>query len=71
MNSRHVYIGNYYSFSTPSSKYKAFVVWGFFDFFHKFFSKYREGNQYTVTAVNALSKIVLYKYESHYFLTFD
>jgi hypothetical protein len=36
MNSRHVYIGNYYSFPTPSSKYMASVVEGFFMFFIKF-----------------------------------
>jgi hypothetical protein len=36
MNSRHVYIGNHYSFSTPSSKYRASAVGGFFMFFMKF-----------------------------------
>jgi hypothetical protein len=36
MNSRHVYIGNYYSFSTPSSKYRISVVRGFLMFFIKF-----------------------------------
>jgi hypothetical protein len=54
MNSRHVYIGNYYSFSTPSSKYKASNVGGFFDIFHEIFSKYREENQYRVTDASAL-----------------
>jgi hypothetical protein len=54
MNSRHVYIGNHYSFPTSSSKYRASAVGGFFDVFHEIFSKYREGNQYRVTATSAL-----------------
>jgi hypothetical protein len=37
MNSRHVYIGNYYSFTTPSSKYRASAVGGLLMFFIKFF----------------------------------
>jgi hypothetical protein len=49
MNSRHVYIENHYSFPTPSSKYRAFTVEGFFDVFHEIFPKYKEGNQYRVT----------------------
>jgi hypothetical protein len=36
MNSRHVYIGNHYSFPTPSSKYGVSAVGGFFMFFMKF-----------------------------------
>jgi hypothetical protein len=36
MNSKNVYIGNYYSFSTPSSKYRASAVGGFLMFFIKF-----------------------------------
>jgi hypothetical protein len=36
MNSRHVYIGNYHSFPTPSSKYRASAVEGFLMFFMKF-----------------------------------
>jgi hypothetical protein len=57
MNSRHVYIGKYYSFSIPSSKYRASAVEDFFFFFnvfHEFFPKYREGNQYRVTVTIAL-----------------
>jgi hypothetical protein len=64
MNSRHVYIGNYYSFSTPSSKYRASAVGGFlmfFDVFHEIFPKYREGNQYRVTAASILRKKFYYK----------
>jgi len=53
MNSRHVYIGNHYSFPT-SSKYRASAVRGFFMFFYEIFPKYREGNQYRVTATSAL-----------------
>jgi hypothetical protein len=37
MNSRHVYIGNYYSFPTPSSKYRVSAVGDFLMFFMKFF----------------------------------
>jgi hypothetical protein len=59
MNSRHVYIGNYYSFSTPSSKYRASVVGGFFDVFHKNFHKYRKWNQYRVTASSALRALAV------------
>jgi hypothetical protein len=55
MNSRHVYIGNHYSFSTPSSKYRASAVGGFFDVFYEIFPKYREGNQYRITATSALT----------------
>jgi hypothetical protein len=54
MNSRHVYIENYYSFPTPSSKYRVSAVGGFLMFFHEIFPKYREGNQYRVTATSAL-----------------
>jgi len=36
MNSRHVYIGNHYSFPTPPSKYRASAVGGFLVFFMKF-----------------------------------
>jgi hypothetical protein len=36
MNSRHVYIGNHYSFPTPSSKYRASAVEGFLMFFMTF-----------------------------------
>jgi hypothetical protein len=57
MNSRHVYIGNYYSFPTPSSKYRVSAVWGFFDVFYEIFLKYREGNHYRVTATSALSRL--------------
>jgi hypothetical protein len=56
MNSRHVFIGNHYSFPTPSSKYRASAVGDFFDVFHEIFPKYREGNQYRVTATSALRK---------------
>jgi hypothetical protein len=64
MNSKHVYIGNYYSFPTPSSKYRVSVVGGFFDVFHEIFSKYREENHYRVTATSALrfSTHLLYIY---------
>jgi hypothetical protein len=55
MNSRHVYIGNYYSFPTQLSKYRASAVRGLLMFFMKKFSKYREGNQYRVSAASALS----------------
>jgi hypothetical protein len=54
MNSRHVYIVNHYSFPTPSSKYRASAVEGFFYVFHEIFPKYREENQYKVTATSAL-----------------
>jgi hypothetical protein len=54
MNSRHVYIGNHYSFPTPSSKYRASAVGGFFDVFHEIFPKYKEGSQYRVTTTSAL-----------------
>jgi hypothetical protein len=54
MNSRHVYIGNYYSFPTPSSKYRVSAV-EVFDVFYEIFPKYREGNQYRVTATSALT----------------
>jgi hypothetical protein len=43
MNSKHVYIGNYYSFSTPSSKYKTFAMEGFLIFFMKFFINIGKG----------------------------
>jgi hypothetical protein len=43
MNSRHVYIWNYYSFSTSSSKYKASAVGGFLMFFMKIFLNIRKG----------------------------
>jgi hypothetical protein len=36
MNSRHVYIRNYYSFPTLSSKYRVSAVEGFLMFFMKF-----------------------------------
>jgi hypothetical protein len=36
MNSRHVYIGNHYSFTTPSSKYRASAMGGFLMFFMTF-----------------------------------
>jgi hypothetical protein len=49
MNSIHVYIGNYYLFSTPSSKYRVSALRGFFDVFHEIFLKYR------VTAASALT----------------
>jgi hypothetical protein len=56
MNSRHVYIGNYYSFTTPSSKYRASAVGGFFFYvFHEIFPKYKKGNQYRLTAASTLS----------------
>jgi hypothetical protein len=54
MNSRHVYIENYYSFPTLSSKYRVSAVGGFFNVFHEIFPKYKEGNQYRVTATSAL-----------------
>jgi outer membrane receptor for Fe3+-dicitrate len=54
MNNEHVYIGNHYSFPTPSSKYRTSAMGGFFDVFHEIFPKYREGNQYRVTATSAL-----------------
>jgi hypothetical protein len=44
MNSKHVYIGNYYSFSTPSSKYRASAVRGFLTFFMNFFLNIGKGN---------------------------
>jgi hypothetical protein len=53
MNSRHVYIGNYYSFptfssksfqkKTFSSKYKAYALGDFLIFFMKFFLKIKKG----------------------------
>jgi hypothetical protein len=43
MNSRHVYIENHYSFPTPSSKYRASAVGGFFMFFMKFFLNIGKG----------------------------
>jgi hypothetical protein len=58
MNSRHVYIENHYSFPTPSSKYRASAVECFFDVFHEIFPKYREGNQYRVTATSALILLI-------------
>lgn len=54
MNSKHVYIRNHYSFPTPSSKYRTSAVRGFFDVFHEIFLKYKEGNQYKITATSAL-----------------
>jgi hypothetical protein len=53
MNSKHVYIGNYYSFSTPSFKYRVSAV-RFFDIFHEIFLKYRKRNLYKVTVISAL-----------------
>jgi hypothetical protein len=43
MNSRYVYIDNYYSFPTPSSKYRVSVVGGFLIFFMKFFLNIGKG----------------------------
>jgi hypothetical protein len=61
MNSRHVYIGNYYSFSTPSSKSRVSAVGGFFFYvFHEIFPKYREVNQHKVTDASALIGARLY-----------
>jgi hypothetical protein len=41
MNSKHVYIRNYYSFPTHSSKYRVFDIGGFFFFFFlMFFMKF-------------------------------
>jgi hypothetical protein len=59
MNSRHVYIVNHYSFPTPSSKYRASAVGGFFYVFYEILPKYREGNQYRVTATSVLTYIQL------------
>jgi hypothetical protein len=75
MNNRHVYIDNYYSFSTPSSKYRASAVEGFFDVFHEIFPKYKKENQYKVTATTALStlnfssRILNYLKHRSYFLS--
>jgi hypothetical protein len=55
MNSRHVYIGNHYSFPTPYLNI-GHLLWEVFDVFHEIFLKYREGNQYRVTATSALRK---------------
>jgi hypothetical protein len=45
---------NYYSFSTPSSKYRASAMECYFYVFHKKNFKYREENQYKITAASAL-----------------
>jgi hypothetical protein len=59
MNSKHVYIRNYYSFPTHSSKYRVFDIGGFFFFFffnvfYEIFIKYKKGNQYRITTASAL-----------------
>jgi hypothetical protein len=72
MNSRHVYIENYYSFSTPHLNIRH-LLWEVFDVFHEIFSKYREGNQYRVTATSALTFVLIrqkysYKFKRKKFL---
>jgi hypothetical protein len=46
----------------PSSKYRVFVIGGFFYVFHKTFLKYREWNQYKIIATSVLRGTYIYIY---------